>query len=265
MLRRVAPLLARIRDMPWEPKYRDGLVTGAGIDDADKRKVGYLERAGNVGQHELRQALNAFVPNDFEDPSCELPGVEHKSDLPADPLTRIFFQVKGDQALYQGSHYRPSTTDPDRVQLKMRTVKRAHYDHLVWFPLTDFCHRIREGQDMRKRFVVVPSTDTTRQVAEVLRRWGFIAGFRDFNNDRAFVVELKYFQNEPVIQTILPASRDRKVEYEWSPKMMRRFYRSHGVVNKTQCYLVRTWDGRVLDHLEAMSEGTGGRGLLMCY
>lgn len=72
----------------------------------------------------------------------------------------------------------------------------------------DFCHRIREACEQRKRFVIVPSTIETRGCAQVMLNHGLVAGFRDFHNDRAFAIELKYFQNESTINVIVPCSYD---------------------------------------------------------
>lgn len=222
-----------------------------------------LTPAGN-DEKKLRQALNEFLPHDEQRKKLSnLPGVEFKSELPADPITRIFFQVKGDQALYQGTYDQPAIRDADRVQLKKREEEWHNLHRMATMPVYDFCHRLREGSEQRKRFVIVPATHDTKGCAQVLYDHGLVAGFRDFHNDRAFAVELKYFQNEAVLQDIQPATNDMKVEYEWSPKMLRSLGKTYGITNRIQIFVLRTWDGRIIDHVTAGREGIGGRGLMM--
>ena len=144
-------------------------------------------------------------------------------------------------------------------------IKRLELHIRVKTPIFDFCHRLREASEQRKRFVIVPSTHETRGAAQVLLQHGLVAGFRDFNNNRAFAVELKYFQNEPTINTIEPCSFDGRAEFIWSPKMMRRLMNHYGMHNKLVIYICRTHDGRVIDHIQAVREQIGGKGLLMCF
>lgn len=193
----------------------------------------------------------------------DLPGVVFKSDLPADPITRLFFQQKGEYALYQGTYLNPEAKDSDRVEIRRRETDPKYIKNIKLTPVYDFCHRIREAFQQKKRFVIVPSTPDTKGCAQVMFDHGLIAGFRDFHNDRAFAVELKYFQNESTITYIAPASSDGKQEFEWSPKMMRRFQNSYGIHNRITVFVCRTADGRVVDHITASREQIGGRGLMM--
>ena len=233
-----------------------------------KDREGVIDTLGGHDEHKMRQSLNAFLAD--EDPLnrklTKLPGAEFKSDLPADPITRLFFQAKGSHALYQGTYDSPLDQDPDRVQLQDRdlTAGREHYkSEPIITPVADMCYRIAEGCERRKRFVILPSTVETKGAASVMLDHGFIAGFRDFHNDRAFAVELKYFQNKPVIEMIEPASRDKKVEFEWTPQACRSMCKAYGIENHIRIYILRTWDGRVIDMLQARREGIGGRAMLM--
>ncbi|KAG5507617.1 hypothetical protein JKF63_06566 [Porcisia hertigi] len=261
----------------------------------DKALLGRKARQGSlfavandvsVSQKRIRQHLNALLA-DERDPLAEarrqtgagsaassagpfpqqrlvnLPGVERVRDLPADPITRLFFQHQGDHALYYGTYDQPSHLDEDRVQLEKREPKEWTFN--VFTPVYDFCHRLREASEQRKRFVIVPSTIETRGCAKVLLDHGLVAGFRDFHNDRAFAVELKYFQNEPTINVIEPCSYDGKTEFEWSPKMMRRLMNTHGIHNRLIIYICRTADNRIINHIQAVKECIGGRGLMMAH
>ncbi|KAG8346490.1 putative Ribosomal protein S8 [Trypanosoma vivax] len=212
-----------------------------------------LKRNSTLGSHEA-------VP---QRPLVDLPGVERVRDLPADPITRLFFQHKGDHALYYGTYDRPSLQDEDRVQIAKRKPRRREEN--LYTPVYDFCHRIREATEQRKRFVIVPSTVETRGCALVMHNHGLVAGFRDFHNDRAFAVELKYFQGESTINVIEPCAYDGRTEFEWSPKMMRRLLNTHGIHNRLIVYICRTADNRVIDHIHAVKENIGGRGLMMVH
>ncbi|CAG9572465.1 conserved hypothetical protein [Leishmania major strain Friedlin] len=270
--------------------YLRGRSIGAKALLGRRARQGSLFAVANdvtVSEKRVRQQLNALLA-DERDPLAEarrqssaaegfassarpfpqrplvnLPGVERVRDLPADPITRLFFQHQGDHALYYGTYDEPSRLDEDRVQLEKREPKDWTFN--VFTPVYDFCHRLREASEQRKRFVIVPSTIETRGCAKVLLDHGLVAGFRDFRNDRAFAVELKYFQNEPTINIIEPCSYDGKTEFEWSPKMMRRLMNAHGIHNRLIIYICRTADNRIIDHIQAVKECIGGRGLMMAH
>lgn len=268
--------------------YASGRPVGAKSLLGRKARQGSLFAIANdvsISEKRVRQQLNALLA-DERDPLAEarqqasagtaaaarplpqrrlvnLPGVERVRDLPADPITRLFFQHQGDHALYYGTYDQPSQLDEDRVQIAKREPKEWTFN--VYTPVYDFCHRLREASEQRKRFVVVPSTLETRGCAKVLLDHGLVAGFRDFHNDRAFAVELKYFQNEPTINVIEPCSYDGKTEFEWSPKMMRRLMNTHGIHNRLIIYICRTADNRIIDHIQAVKECIGGRGLMMVH
>lgn len=239
---------------------REGRISSNGMDDS-------LHHSARVQLNRIA-ADSEFLSHDSNrrplKPLVRLPGVPFKSDLPADPITRLFFQQQGEYALYQGSYLEPEAKDEDRLQLERRDkLKPSKMARQILTPVYDFCHRIREGSQQKKRFVIVPATPDTKGCAQVMLNHGILAGFRDFANDRAFAVELKYFQNEPTMTYIAPCSYDGKQEFEWSPKMMRRMLNSHGIHNRITIFICRTADGRVVDHITASHEQIGGRGLMM--
>lgn len=231
-----------------------------------KKREGVLQNDISDDRHQrLRRALHSFAMEPEERRRMtKLPGVEFESDLPADPITRLFFQRKGDAALYEGSYEVPLNTDDDRVVLKNRTTE--HKSRLRQPTATyDFCHRVREASEQFKRFVIVPSTAETKGIAQLMFDHGVVAGFRDFHNDRAFAIELKYFQNESVLMGIEPAHKDGSQEFLWSPNMIRRMCKPFGITNKIRIYPLRTWDGRVVDQHQAAQEGIGGLGLCVFW
>lgn len=266
MLRRTATIAARVQGVAWNPPPS----TLRSQFSSKQDRNGQFDGTGN--DYDTRQHLNKimaeteFLSSGSATPQrklVKLPGVPFKSDLPADPITRLFFQQQGEYALYQGSYTNPEEKDSDRIQIERRDQNGLDGKIKQHVPMYDFCHRIREASEQRKRFVIVPSTAETKGCAQVMMNHGIIAGFRDFHNDRAFAIELKYFQSEPTITVIAPCSVDGKIEFEWSPKMMRRLMNSHGIHNKLQVYICRAADGRVMDHIQATREQIGGRGLMM--
>ncbi|PWV17579.1 hypothetical protein C3747_18g169 [Trypanosoma cruzi] len=285
MLRRTIVPLAKV--------YGAAPPNGTGQKQPVRHRLlhGKRERQGSLfaiandvkyDEKRLRQQLNAMLEEERLPPRTrlehnkanggealpqrrlvDLPGVERRRDLPADPITRLFFQHKGDHALYYGTYDNPSLQDEDRIQIEKREPRYWTYN--VFTPVYDFCHRIREATEQRKRFVIVPSTVETRGCARVMLGHGLVAGFRDFYNDRAFAVELKYFQGDSTINVIEPCAYDGKTEFEWSPKMMRRLMNTHGIHNRLVVYICRTADNRVIDHIQAVKENVGGRGLIMVH
>eukprot|EP00758_Cryptobia_borreli_P013547 Tbor_TRINITY_DN5845_c0_g4::TRINITY_DN5845_c0_g4_i1::g.6528::m.6528/K02994/RP-S8, rpsH; small subunit ribosomal protein S8 len=265
MLRKLPVALARI--VGGGPTWMGDVGMGKDHTTDEGRYLGDMESHPRQGIMKCRTVLGSFVPADegyHQKKLVDLPGVKFSSDLPADPITRLFFQTSGENELHRGTFQHPALTDEDRIQIERRDTN-TRLTRQLYTVTYDFCHRLREGSDQRKRFVVVPATHVTKGCAQVLFNHGLIAGFRDFNNDRAFVVELKYFQNEPVLQVIEPAAKDRRVEFVWSPKMMRRFKTSYGVSNHIRIFILRTHDGRIIDHLDAVNENIGGIGLLMAF
>jgi ribosomal protein S8 len=266
MLRASRPItLAKLYNVPWSHKNTDRGHLGTSLRNyKDKERAGMINTHYGASELPLRQALQTFAAEpESRRRLSNLPGVEFESELPADPITRLFFQRKGDEALYEGENDTPNLVDHDRLML-------AHRDGGVHkgrgaSEIFDFCHRIREGHQTRKRFVIVPADGETKGISEIMMRHGLIAGYRDFNNDRAYAVELKYFQGESVIQGLEPVSRDVSIEFEFTPKMMRRFMSSFGITNKVRIFVVKTWDGRVIDHIEAVNEGISGRGLVLVW
>ncbi len=72
-------------------------------------------------------------------------------------------------------------------------------------PLADMLTRIRNGQQRHKTSVNSPASRLRANVLEVLKREGFIRGYTRHEEDAGkpeLVIELKYYEGEPVIQRI---------------------------------------------------------------
>ncbi len=76
-------------------------------------------------------------------------------------------------------------------------------------PIADMLTRIRNGQGARKVNVAMPASKAKEAVAKVLQDEGYIVGFATDGEGatKQLVVELKYFEGEPVIETIQRTSK----------------------------------------------------------
>ena len=76
-------------------------------------------------------------------------------------------------------------------------------------PIADMLTRIRNGLKAQKRSVSMPASQGKKAIAEVLEQEGYIRGFsmEGEGSKRQLAVELKYFQNQPVIEDIRRISR----------------------------------------------------------
>lgn len=76
-------------------------------------------------------------------------------------------------------------------------------------PIADMLTRIRNGQSARKVNVAMPASKAKEAIAGVLQDEGYIVGFATDGEGatKQLVVELKYFEGEPVIETIQRTSK----------------------------------------------------------
>jgi small subunit ribosomal protein S8 len=75
-------------------------------------------------------------------------------------------------------------------------------------PIADMFTRVRNGQMSNKVAVTMPSSKVKTAIAELLKSEGFIADY-EVSGDvkKELSVTLKYFENNPVIETIKRVSR----------------------------------------------------------
>ena len=76
-------------------------------------------------------------------------------------------------------------------------------------PIADMLTRIRNGQNARKAFVSMPSSNQKVAIATVLKDEGYITDFATEQDGAksTLTVELKYFEGAPVIEKIRRFSR----------------------------------------------------------
>lgn len=75
-------------------------------------------------------------------------------------------------------------------------------------PIADMLTRIRNGQAVGKASVSMPSSKFKVAVADLMKAEGYISDFSISDGPKAeLIVELKYFQGEPVIDLLKRASK----------------------------------------------------------
>ena len=83
-------------------------------------------------------------------------------------------------------------------------------------PIGDMLTRIRNGQKARKSAVVAPASVLRENVLEVLKQEGYIRGYSRESLSEGIAqikIELKYYENEPVIHTIDRVSKPGRRVY----------------------------------------------------
>lgn len=76
-------------------------------------------------------------------------------------------------------------------------------------PIADMLTRIRNGASANKMEVKIPSSKVKKSIAQVLKDEGYITDFsvQDIDGKPVLNVTLKYYQGEPVIDSIKRVSR----------------------------------------------------------
>ena len=83
-------------------------------------------------------------------------------------------------------------------------------------PLGDMLTRIRNGQKARKSSVTSPASQLRANVLEVLKQEGYIRGYSKEKLSEGIeqlVIELKYYENKPVIRNIDRVSKPGRRVY----------------------------------------------------
>lgn len=81
-------------------------------------------------------------------------------------------------------------------------------------PIADMLTRIRNAQSADKNEVTMPASKLKKSVADVLLGEGYISGFSVSEEAKAeLTIELKYFEGNPVIETIERVSRPSRRVY----------------------------------------------------
>ena len=119
-------------------------------------------------------------------------------------------------------------------------------------PIADMLTRIRNGQGARKVTVAMPASKAKEAVAKVLQDEGYILGFTTNGEgaEKQLIVELKYFEGVPVIETIQRTSKPGLRIYRGKDELPK-------VLGGLGVAIVSTSAGVMTDR-QAREEGIGG-------
>jgi small subunit ribosomal protein S8 len=127
-------------------------------------------------------------------------------------------------------------------------------------PLGDMLTRIRNAQMRKRGKVSTPGSSLRKKVLDVLESEGFIRGYSttEFGNGRSeFEIELKYFDNEPVIRKLERVSKPGRRVYTTVEAIPR-------VANGLGVAIVSTPKGVMADHA-ARDANVGGEVLCTVF
>ncbi len=124
-------------------------------------------------------------------------------------------------------------------------------------PIADLLTRIRNGQKARKVAVAMPSSTKKVAICEVLKSEGFIEDFavEADGNKAELSVSLKYYEGQPVIETIKRVSRPGLRVYRNSDDIPK-------VLGGLGVAIVSTSQGVMTDR-QARANNQGGE--VLCY
>ena len=127
-------------------------------------------------------------------------------------------------------------------------------------PLGDMLTRIRNGGMAHKSFVTAPASNLRANVLEVLKREGYIRNYERIQvreGVQEFKIELKYYENKPVIKEIQRVSTPGRRVYS-KVKDLPKVYNGLGI------YVLSTPSGVMSDH-EARQANLGGEVLCKVF
>ena len=127
-------------------------------------------------------------------------------------------------------------------------------------PLGDMLTRIRNAGMRRKGKVQTPGSKLRAHVLDVLQAEGFIRGYSttEYGNGRTeFEIELKYYDNQPVIRTVERVSKPGRRVYAAVDSLPR-------INNGLGMTIVSTSKGVMADH-SAREQNVGGEVLCKVF
>ncbi len=124
-------------------------------------------------------------------------------------------------------------------------------------PIADMITRVRNGQTANHAQVVMPSSKIKVAIAKVLLEEGYISGYDVEANDGkpTLRIELKYFNNKPVIEMLRRISKPGLRQYTSAKEMPE-------VMDKLGVAIVSTSQG-VMTGRQAVASGQGGE--ILCF
>lgn len=127
-------------------------------------------------------------------------------------------------------------------------------------PLGDLLTRIRNGQIARLKVVKSPTSGLRNHVLEVLKRQGYIRDFsleKSENGQDVVTVELKYYEDQPVIKEIRRVSKPGRRVYS-KVNELKPVYNGLGIA------ILSTPKG-VMSDVEARTANVGGEVLCQIF
>lgn len=119
-------------------------------------------------------------------------------------------------------------------------------------PIADMLTRIRNGQQARQAVVAMPGSNVKLAIAKVLEREGYVGRVSEQSDGvkKTLSIELKYFENAPVIERLERVSRSGLRIYKSADELPR-------VLGGLGIAIVSTSHGVMTDR-EARAGGHGG-------
>ena len=120
-------------------------------------------------------------------------------------------------------------------------------------PIGDMLTRIRNGQQRLMPQVQMPSSTLRLNILEVLKNEGFIASYhieKKENNKTTLIVDLKYYEGNPVIKDIRRVSKPGRRVYSRATSIPR-------IQNGLGLAIISTNKG-VMSDIEARKNNIGG-------
>lgn len=74
-------------------------------------------------------------------------------------------------------------------------------------PIADMLTRVRNAQAVNKKTVTMPKSNIKVAICDVLLSEGYITGMEVSDDNRTLSIDLKYYQDKPVIEKIARVSR----------------------------------------------------------
>ena len=124
-------------------------------------------------------------------------------------------------------------------------------------PIADLLTRLRNGQQAKKKVVVIPASKQKLAVAQVLKSEGYISDVtvQGEGVKQELHVTLKYYDGKPVIETIKRVSKPSLRRYEKTGSLPE-------VMGGLGVAIVSTSKGLLTDK-QAKAQGVGGE--VICY
>ncbi|XZR53119.1 MAG: 30S ribosomal protein S8 [Enterobacteriaceae bacterium] len=122
-------------------------------------------------------------------------------------------------------------------------------------PISDMLTYIRNGQNIKKKKIIIPFSNIKKEISRVLKEEGYIKDYKNKNKKKNLELILKYFKNKPVIENIKRISKPSLRIYKKKKNLPK-------VMNYLGIAIISTSKGIMSDSL-ARKYGIGGE--IICY